>query len=270
MTDHLEAIRLGPFSRSLMTTLIGIASRALNGHQVACLALPMAAIVFGGTARGDLVAQYSFTDITAGVLNRNATTVAANVTAGSITDSPTVNAQVTSVLTRATGIGYATQPVLAAARGAAVEGSVRSNVYFTFAVSANSGFELDLSSLTFNVAQGSTSAVLNTRDYDIRTSLDNFANSLTGTTSIGTNRPTFTPVTLNLSGAQFQDLMSPLTFQFRFFSTTGAGQNIDFDDITVNGTVAAVPEASSLAFVLVSLIGVGGLRLCSSASFLRK
>ena len=86
------------------------------------------------------------------------------------------------------------------------------------------------------------------RDYDIRSSLDGFATSLTGIVAIPTVRPTFTPVSVNLSGAQFQNLSSPLTFQFRFFTPT-VSQNVDFDDITLNGTVAAttvVPESSTL------------------------
>ena len=76
------------------------------------------------------------------------------------------------------------------------------------------------------------------RDYDIRSSLDGFATSLTGIVPIPTVRPTFTPVSVDLSGAPFQNLTSPLTFQFRFF-TPGFSQNVDFDDITLNGTVAA-------------------------------
>ena len=96
MTDNLEAIGVGRLSRSLTVAMIGVASRAFNGHQLAWLLFPMAAIVFVGPARADLVTQYSFTDVVAGTLNRNATTVAANVTAGNITDAPTVNSNPTS------------------------------------------------------------------------------------------------------------------------------------------------------------------------------
>jgi hypothetical protein len=212
-------------------------------RQLACLLLLVAAIVLGGTARGALVTQYSFTDVVAGTLNRNATTVAPNVTAGSITDAPTVNGNATVVLVRTTGVGYATQPVLSAARANFIESSVRANVFFTFTISANAGSELDLTSLDFNVAQGGGTALQ--RDYDIRTSLDGFATSLTGVVPIPSVRPTFTAATVDLSGASFQNLTSPLTFQFRFFTPT-VSQNIDFDNITLNGTVSTVPEASTL------------------------
>jgi hypothetical protein len=205
----------------------------------------MVPIACAGTAHGAIISQYSFTDVVAGQLNRAATTVDPNATAGNITNAPTVNNNPTVVLTRATGIGYATQPVLAAARANFNESSVPANVFFTFNVDANAGFHMDLESLTFNVARGGAGTP---RTYDIRTSLDNFATSMTGVVPIGTVRPTFTPVSIDLSAPQFQDLTSPLTFQFRFF-TPGVSQNIDFDDITVNGEI--VPEPGTLALLAV-------------------
>jgi hypothetical protein len=199
----------------------------------------------GGAARGAVIAQYAFTGAT---LNRNATTVDPNATAGSITDSPTVNGNPTSVLIRTTGVGYTGEPNLSAARANFAESSDRANVYFTFTVDANAGYELDLSSLTFNVAQGGGTAL--TRDYDVRSSADGFATSLTGVVPIPTVRPTWTAVTVPLSGGAFQDLTSPITFQVRIFTPT-VSQNVDFDDITVNGTVAAVPEPNSLAVLAI-------------------
>lgn len=243
MTHVHEAIRRGQFSRHRMVTLIGLVSRALNGRHLARLLFLMGSIVFASAARGAIISQYSFTGAT---LNRSATTVASDVTAGNITDAPTVNNNPTVVLTRTTGVGYATEPVLSAARANFNESSVRDNVYFTFSVAANAGNELDLSSLTFNVARGGASTP---RDYDIRTSLDAFATSLTGIVAIDTARPTFAPASIDLSGAQFQHLTSPLTFQFRFF-TPGVSQNVDFDDITLNGTV--VPEPNGLAMVVLT------------------
>jgi hypothetical protein len=209
----------------------------MRSRKLAYLLFPVAAIIVAGAARGDILAQYSFTDVVAAQLNRDATTVAPNVTAGSITDAPIVFTHPMVVLSRATGVGYATEPVLAAARAPWNESFIRDNVYFTFSVAANAGYELDLSSVTFNVARGGAATP---RDYDIRTSLDGFATSVTGIVEILTQRPTFTPVTIDLSDASFQNLSSPLTFQFRFF-TPGFSQNVDFDDITVNGLVAAVP-----------------------------
>jgi hypothetical protein len=162
-----------------------------------------------------------------------------------------VNNQPTSVLTFVTGVGYATEPSLGAQRANTNEAGTRSNVYFTFAVAPNAGYEINLSSLAFNVARGGASTV---RDYDIRSSLDGFANSLTGIVAINTARPVFTPVSLDLSAAQFQSLTSPVTFQVRFFTPTVA-QNVDFDDITLNGAVVPVPEPGSAVLILTTIGG---------------
>ena len=209
-------------------------------RQSVFLSFSMIALVLISSARGDILAQYSFTDTddAPGSLNRNATLVAANVSAGSIVDSPIVNNRETSVLTRATGIGYGSQPILAAARSVWNESMSRENVYFTFNLAPNDGFALNLYELAFSVAQGGGTA--GDRDYEIRTSLDDFESSLTGIVPIPSVRPNFTPVSIDLSAASFQNLTSAITFQVRFY-TPGVLQNIDFDDITVSGTVAIAP-----------------------------
>ena len=202
-----------------------------------------AAFAIGEAAQAGIISQYSFTGA---ALNRDATTVAGNVAAGAITDAPTVNNNATVVLARTTGVGYSTEPVLSVARANFNESSVPENVYFTFNVAPTSGYELDLSSLTFNAARGGGATP---RTYDVRTSLDGFATSLTGTVELLTARPTFTSVSVDLSGGQFQNLTSPLTFQVRIFTPTVL-QNIDFDDITINGeVVAAVPEPAALSLL---------------------
>ena len=212
----------------------------MRSRQLVCLLLPMAVVVFfNAAARGDVLSQYTFTDVEPMTLNRNATTVATNVTAGEITDAPIVFTHPMVVLNRATDIGYETQPVLAASRAPWDEANLIENVYFSFDVSPDSGYELDLDELTFNIARGGAATP---RVYDVRTSVDGFAASLTGgEVEILTQRPTWTPVSIDLSGAAFQNLTSPLTFRIHYMGQMGQfGQNIDFDDITINGMVVAV------------------------------
>jgi hypothetical protein len=211
----------------------------MRSRQLACLVFSMVAVVFAQTARGDILAEYTFTDVEPSMLNRNATTVATNVTAGQITDAPIVFTHPMVVLARATDIGYATQPVLAASRAPWDEANLIENVYFSFEISPDSGFELDLDELTFNTARGGAATP---RVYEVRTSGDGFAASLTGgEVEILTQRPTWTPVSIDLSGAAFQNLTSPLTFRIHYMTQMGQfGQNIDFDDIRINGMVMAV------------------------------
>lgn len=263
MTINSGACAVGPAKGTVSTIAPGVTMQAGRNRWLPCAVFGLVALFVTDTVRAGIVSQYAFDGAT---LNRSATTVAANVVAGDITDAPKVNNNSTISLVRTTSVGYSTDPVLSAARANFNESSVRDNVYFTFTVSPNSGNVLNLSNLTFNVAQGG--GVAGTRDYDIRTSLDGFSTSLTGIVPIPSVRPTFTGTSVDLSGSQFQTLASPITFQFRIFTPT-VSQNIDFDNITLNGAVSAVPEPAPVA-----LLGIAAswilLRQQYSARRLRK
>ena len=201
-------------------------------------------------ARCDTLLQYAFTT------NLSPTTIAVNATGSVMTASPNVNNQVTSTLSLANGVGYPTQPFLATARGTANESGNRPDVYFTFTLSANAGYALNLSQLSFNVARGGSSG---TRDYDIRSSVDNYAASLTGASpvTITALRPDFgAAIDIDQAGVQFQNL-SAITYRFRFF-TTGVAQNVDWDNISVTGTVTPTPEPGIAG--VAALAGVALLR----------
>lgn len=58
-----------------------------------------------------------------------------------------------------------------------------------------------------------------------------------------------------MSGTGFQNLTSGLTFRIYSYSP-GAGSSVDYDDLTVNGSVVAVPEPSTLAgLIALTLLG---------------
>jgi hypothetical protein len=217
-------------------------------HKFGIFALLVVAWGCSSRAQGAIIARYEITGSSLA-----ATTVDPNATAGNITPSPTVNNQLTSVLTFVTGVGYpaASEPAIGAQRANTTEANTPANVYFSFTVSANPG--MNLSSLAFNAAKGGGA---NPRVYDVLSSVDAFATSLTGgPVTLTTQRPNFTPVSVNLSAAPFQGLSS-ITFRVHFF-TPDPTQNVDFDDITLNGTV--IPEPTSLALVLLGLGGIGGV-----------
>lgn len=173
-------------------------------------------------------------------------TAVAGVVASAIAPAPAVNGQETIVLTRVTNAYYASQPFFTAARANTVESGTPGNVYFTVTVSAAAGHELDLQSLTFKANRGGGSTP---RTYDVRSSVDNFATSLTGgAVAIPTARPAsaspatateWTHVSVDLRGPAFQNLPS-ITLLF-YINTPTVSQNIDFDDVKVNGTVSAIP-----------------------------
>jgi autotransporter-associated beta strand protein len=113
--------------------------------------------------------------------------------------------------------------------------AIANNADFKFTLTANAGFLLDLTSLTFDVMRGGASTP---RGYDVRSSIDNFAATL-GTADVPTARPTFTPVVIDLTGSPFQNLT---TITFKIFGYTPAtGSSMDYDNIVINGAAESLP-----------------------------
>lgn len=153
--------------------------------------------------------------------------------------------------------------------------AVTNNKYFQFSLTPTAGSDVDLTSLTFNVARGGGGTP---RGFFVRTSADNFASTLTPSVTspavtlrsdtggvngydINTARPSYTAVTFDLSGSGFQNIQNlsggGLTFRFYSYSPQG-GNSVDYDDITVNGTAAALPAVPEPASAgLLALAGVG-------------
>lgn len=143
------------------------------------------------------------------------------------------------------------------------------NKYFQFSIAANPGTDVDLSSLTFNVARGGAGTP---RGFFVKSSVDNFVGALAAsgnpglsanaTNPIGNDinsaRPNYTAVTIDLSAAGFQNiqnLASGVTFRVYAYAPS-SGNSVDFDDLAINGTALAVPEPGTLAL---GGIGAAGL-----------
>jgi|GEM_PF-1077210 hypothetical protein len=132
--------------------------------------------------------------------------------------------------------------------------AIANNTYFQFTVTPNVGFEMDLSSITFDVARAGASTP---RGWVLRSSIDNFSSTI-ATADIPTVMPTLTPITVNLSGSLYQNVFIPTTFRFYYYSPAGA-QNGHFDNIILNGFVGplSIPEPGSGFLLLLAMGGVG-------------
>lgn len=120
--------------------------------------------------------------------------------------------------------------------------AVANDKYFTFSITPNPGRIMSLTSLDFNATRGGGATP---RGYGVRSSANGFASDLS-TADLDTARPTWTPISVDLSGPGFQNLTSATTLTFRFYSyAPSPGQSIDWDDFTLNGTVTVVPEPAS-------------------------
>ena len=174
---------------------------------------------------------------------------AGNLTATPITDpNNTVGIEISSATTTPVGApflrldpqGNSTTPAAA----------VTGNKYFEFTLAPEAGYQFTIDSIGFDATRGGGSTP---RGFLLRSSVDNFTANLAGQ-DLTTARPTYTPFSVNLS-ATHVDLTGPVTFRFYNYAPA-AGNSIDYDNIVLNGSVALVPEPSTLA-----LAALGALAL---------
>ena len=214
-----------------------------------------AALFSGHAASAAVIAQYTATGNSFA-----ASTIVANASAGDLAPNP---ANSNAVL-QAQSNGYASSgstsgdpeywftPNGTTASSTNATSALSAGAYVSFTVTPANGYQMNLSSLTFNVARGGGATP---RGYVVRSSADSYAANLAAA-DVATQRPTYTPVSIDLSGAAFQGLTSAFTVRLYGY-TPGTGQSLDTDDVTLNGTVSAVsvPEPASLG--LLALAGLG-------------
>ena len=188
-----------------------------------------------GSSFAAVLVQYTFgpDGSTPGLLTP--TSVGPNLTATSISNDPGLTLDLSNPATQPPSTPYLrTVPNILSPTPA---DAIANEADFKFILTADAGFLLNLTSLTFDVMRGGASTP---RGYDVRSSIDNYAATL-GTANVPTARPTFTPVSIDLSGSGFQSL-STITFKI-FNYTTGTGASMDYDNIVVNGLTMSVPAS---------------------------
>jgi hypothetical protein len=131
--------------------------------------------------------------------------------------------------------------------------AVTAGKYFEFTVTPDSGFALNLDSLSFLVTRGGGATP---RGFELRGSQDNFTATLAGQ-DLTTARPTFTPITATLPGS-YTGVEGPVTFHFYVYAPA-AGNSVDWDNITLNGAVVAIPEPGTNALIAGGMIGFAAL-----------
>jgi len=134
------------------------------------------------------------------------------------------------------GFGIDTETLFMQSTALNAAEAVSENQYATLAITADAGYELDLSSLTFGICRGGTSKV---RGYLVRCSVDSYASNLIGgDLSTTYSWPTFYNANVDLTGAPFQNLAA-ITFRIYTYCDSGTAYTLHWVDFTVNGTVAA-------------------------------
>jgi hypothetical protein len=120
--------------------------------------------------------------------------------------------------------------------------------YWEFTVTANAGFNIDLSSLTFDDQKSSTGPT-------------GWTVTVNGTT-VASGQTTHSPFggnTISLTGIPFQDLAAA-DVKIYGFGASGSGGTWRVDNVTLNGSVdrgaAAVPDSLPFAYAAMALIGI--------------
>ena len=109
--------------------------------------------------------------------------------------------------------------------------------YFQFTLAPGPGLGLSLGSFTFDAYRTGTTG---TTGFVLRSSRDSFAADI-GASTVTSVGPAETSYNINLSTAAYQNITTPTTFRLYGYSPSGVSNGICFDNISVNGQVAAAP-----------------------------
>ena len=147
------------------------------------------------------------------------------------------------------------------------DGEGPGNDYFVFTLTPDSG-TYSLDGLDYDTAfyeSNGNSNTSYTSNTFVRSSLDSYTANLGLFTEPGqtTTSPTFTPRSVDLSGAAFQNLSVPVTFRIYIFDNISGGNRLSSID---NLSVSAIPEPSSLVFLLTGAVAVFCFRRKSTRS----
>lgn len=192
-----------------------------------------------------ILIQYAFTT------NLTPTTTASGVSGGTITNASLSNC------VRASN-GYSSDPELQlnpSSGATSMALAVTNSSYCSFNITPDVGKKISLTTLTFNGARGGSGTP---RGYGVRSSIDGFASNLS-TGDFSTVRPNWSAVSVDLSGAGFQNVTSAITFRLYDYAPN-SGNSCEYDDITINGTVADSSFISKVSGVTkTSISKVSGL-----------
>ena len=105
--------------------------------------------------------------------------------------------------------------------------SANENDYFSFTLTPNNGHRINFVSLVYTLQLSNAGP----SDFEVRSSLDNYASNIEVFTSSGT-----TEKTLTLTAAAFQNVTTSITFRIYGYNADSANGTASINDFTFNGT----------------------------------
>jgi hypothetical protein len=213
-----------------------------------------------GSASADVIVSYALTvpPATATGTPVPPTTTAPTVVAGNLTEQSSLqHFETDHAGPTITGLNAAPA---AGTFPTSVDDAFNKSDTFSFTVAPPPGFQLNLSSLTFNVEAGGTANAPSPRGTGVRSSLTGGTDLLSA--SLPLSSPSSLFESLNLGGnPAFQHITGSVMFTFAV-QTPNGNDTIVFNDITLNGTLASVvPEPTTLALFGLGIVGLACGRL---------
>lgn len=220
----------------------------------------------GGNASAAVLALYPFN--TGTVTNGTSGTPGGGFALSTDTDADSAASSLSAVGTgvnmlESSGWGNpASSGGMQQALGTSQATAISANDYWSFTLTPNAG-QLNLTSLTLDYSRSATTG--SPTALFIRSSVDSYTANLLLDTAIPAS-PSFDATSIDLSGALFQGLSSPITFRLYAYGATVSTASLRFDNITLNGAVA-VPEPNAVQLSVAGLILLLKFRRNRSGNF---
>jgi hypothetical protein len=212
------------------------------------------AVMSASVVSADVVAQYNFS------ADLNATSSDANVTANAFTVGAGISGSGRSGSSQSL---FARASVTDAANQISLANAITANDYFSFTVDVDAGFEMDLTSFTFDAGYTRNGSFTGKqfKTY-LLTSIDGFntggligSETVDATVNGGSLQYPNGTTTISLAGAQYQDLTGSTEFRLYISDNTGATDYIHrIDNVTLNGTV--IPEPGTISMISAAGLGI--------------
>ena len=234
----------------------------LNQSTLAGLSIAAVGLMTSASLSADVIAQYTFAS------DLSATSSDANVTANAFT----VGAGISGADAGRSGSSaslFARASVTDSSDVISSTTAINANDYFSFTVDVNGGFEMDLTSLQFDLGYTRNGSF---EDKQFRTYLLSDIDGFTSGALIGFDTVDVTvnggslqypngTATISLAGAQFQDVTGSTEFRLYIADNTGSSDYIHrIDNVTLNGAVVVVPEPSTYA-LMGGLLALGSVMM---------
>jgi PEP-CTERM motif len=217
--------------------------RSNNPYKVAVLTM-LFSLRLAGAARADIIALYPFTGN-----SRVSTVISPNSVVSAFLDGPGF---IGGTDFQQTGNPSPAIRALASATSTSQALALSNNDYFFFRVTPNPGFSFNLQDLTLDTSSTNTD-----ENIFIRSSVDNYQTDLASFLRTTTN---FQNTVVDLSGAAFDNITSTMEFRFYVYDNSDSdSQGARFDNVTLNGTNAAVSAVPEPSTSLLMLVGLGSL-----------